>query len=104
VDKKITINQLQHYISGINHKNNDIESMFYKLIEEVGELSQSIRKNERMGSEKIIKNTVEEELYDVMYYIIRIANEMNIDLEECVLLKEDLNSKKYKRKSFFDSN
>jgi len=29
---------------------------------------------------------------------------MNIDLEECVLLKEELNSKKYKRKSFFDSN
>jgi len=55
MDKKITINQLQYYISGINHKNNDIESMFYKLIEEVGELSQSIRKNERMGSEKIIK-------------------------------------------------
>ena len=47
---------------------------------------------------------LEEELYDVLYYIIRLANVYNIDLEKSIYLKEQINAKKYNRKSICDKN
>ena len=49
-----------------------------------------------------IKGTIEEELYDVLYYIICLANIYDIDLQNSIFLKEELNSKKYNRKSICD--
>ena len=67
-----------------------------KLIEEVGELAEVIRKNQRYrgGDDKIIKGTIEEELYDVLYYVIALANIFNVDLEECCRLKEEINKER----------
>lgn len=65
-----------------------------KLIEEVGELSEVIRKNKRMN-ESNIKGTIEEELYDVLYYTLALANLYDIDLEQCHYLKDEINLKKY---------
>lgn len=70
---------------------------FYKLVEEVGELAEVIRKDKRM-EEKNIRGTIEEELSDVMYYVFMIANTYNIDLEECFRLKENLNAIRYGHK------
>lgn len=67
---------------------------FLKLIEEIGELAETIRKDERMEG-KNIKGTIEEELSDSLYYILMIANTYDIDLEECFRLKEELNNKRY---------
>lgn len=100
--KHINISDLQRSINQIDHKNNAIDKYFYKLSEEVGELAKSIRKNKRLESEGIIKDTIEEELYDIIYYVICLANLYNIDLEKCMILKEKLNSEKYNRKSIFD--
>ncbi len=100
--KHINISDLQRLINQIDHKNNAIDKYFYKLSEEVGELAKSIRKNKRLDSECIIKDTIEEELYDIIYYVICIANLYNIDLEKCMILKEKLNAEKYNRKSIFD--
>ena len=49
-----------------------------------------------------IKGTIEEELYDVLYYTIYLANLYGIDLTQCAMLKEKLNSEKYGRKSIFE--
>ncbi len=65
-----------------------------KLIEEVGELAEAIRKDERM-KEDSIKGTIEEELSDVLYYTAMIANTYDIDLENVFKLKEKYNSKRY---------
>lgn len=100
---KISISDLQSLIKKIDHKNNSIDKYFYKLTEEVGELAQSIRKDKRLKDSETIKGTVEEELYDVLYYVICLANMYDINLEECMFLKEKLNAKKYNRKSIFDS-
>ncbi len=97
----ITISDLQLLIKQIDHKNNSIDKYFYKLTEEVGELAQSIRKDKRLHNNSI-KGTVEEELYDVLYYVICLANMYDINLEECMFLKEKLNAEKYNRKSIFD--
>ena len=99
----ITIRELQRTIGGIDHKNHAVDQYFYKLTEEVGELAQVIRKNQRMGAGGI-KNTIEEELYDVLYYVVCLANQYGIDLTECAVLKEELNAEKYKRGSMFEKN
>ncbi len=100
---KISISDLQQSIKKIDHKNNAIDQYFYKLTEEVGELAQSIRKDIRLKDHHTIKGTIEEELYDVLYYVICLANMYDINLEECMVLKEKLNAEKYNRKSIFDS-
>lgn len=72
------------------------------MTEEVGGLAKVIRKDCRLASCETIKDTIEEELYDVLYYVICLANMYEIDLTQCVILKEKLNSEKYHRKSIFE--
>ena len=67
-----------------------------KLIEEFGELAENIRKNVRYDG-KNIKGTIEEEIFDVFYYIIAIANDYEIDLEKIFYIKDELNEVKYGR-------
>ncbi|MCI9279238.1 MAG: hypothetical protein HFJ02_00365 [Bacilli bacterium] len=98
----MTLQQLQKAIAKIDHKNNAIDKYFYKLSEEVGELAKVIRKDKRLKDSESIKDTIEEELYDVLYYVVCLANNFDIDLTECARLKEELNSQKYERKSIFD--
>ena len=98
----ITIKELQTKILSIENTPNAIDKYFQKLIEEVGELSRAMRKNSRLKDTNNIKGTLEEELYDVLYYTICLANMYNIDLENCAILKEKINSQKYNIPSIFD--
>lgn len=102
--KELSIKELQKCIKNINHKNNTNEKYMLKLMEEVGELAEVVRKNKRMEAGKTIKGTIEEELQDVLYYIICIANLNNIDLQECIYLKEEINCQKYNRKNMFEND
>lgn len=103
----LTLNYLQkaiQKIDGITLGDSKLaDKYFMKFIEEIGELSECIRKDKRMVDNSI-KDTIEEELYDVLYYIVCLANIYNIDLEKSILLKEQINSKKYNRKSICDDN
>ena len=102
--KELSIKELQKCIKNINHKNNSNEKYMLKLMEEVGELAEVVRKNKRMEEGKTIKGIIEEELQDVLYYIICIANLNNIDLQECIYLKEEINCQKYNRKNMFEND
>ena len=102
--KELSIKELQKCIKNINHKNNSNEKYMLKLMEEVGELAEVVRKNKRMEAGKTIKGSIEEELQDVLYYIICIANLNNIDLQECIYLKEEINCQKYNRKNMFEKD
>ncbi len=51
-----------------------------------------------------IKDTIEKELYDVLYYVMCLANIYDIDLQNSIFLKEKLNSKKYNRSSICDND
>lgn len=105
--KNITLNYLQKAIQKIDGltvgDSKPSDRYFMKFIEEVGELSECIRKDKRMVNDEI-KGTIEEELYDVLYYIIRLANVYDIDLEKAIFLKEELNAKKYNRRSICDES
>lgn len=72
------------------------QRLVLKLIEEFGELAENIRKNVRYDG-KNIKGTIEEEVFDVFYYIIAIANDYEIDLEKIFYIKDELNEVKYDR-------
>ena len=105
--KGLTLNYLQKAIQkvdGITLGDSKLaDKYFMKFIEEVGELSECVRKNKRMVDNNI-KDTIEEELYDVLYYIICLANVYDIDIEKSIFLKENINSKKYNRKSICDDS
>ena len=94
-----TLQEVQQYIKNVieirGFSNQEIEKTMLLLLEEVGELAEVIRKNKRMEKGKSIKGTIEEELQDVLYYIVCLANINDIDLQECIYLKEKLNCKKY---------
>ena len=77
-------------------KKENSRRLVLKLIEEFGELAENIRKNLRYNGENI-KGTIEEELFDIFYYIIAIANDYNIDLEEIFHIKDKINKEKYER-------
>lgn len=104
---KLTLNYLQKAIQKIDGitlgDSKPADKYFMKFIEEVGELSECVRKNKRM-TDNNIKDTIEEELYDTLYYIICLANAYDIDLEKSIFLKEEINSKKYNRKSICDDS
>lgn len=88
------VKALQKYIKDKDYKPELKEKYFLKFIEEVGELSEVIRKDLRMRDGQI-KGTIEEELYDVLYYVCALANVYDIDLETCYQLKEKLNLEKW---------
>ncbi|MCU6713145.1 hypothetical protein M6D81_31040 [Paenibacillus sp. J5C_2022] len=100
MDKALTIDNLQEFIKKTDFNPDKKEHYFYKLIEEVGELSEVIRKNKRLNDDenKTIKGTIEEELYDVLYYVAALANVYEINLEKCFRLKEELNKEKWNKK------
>lgn len=101
MEKDLTIRKLQECIKNIDHKNNMNDKYMLKLMEEVGELAEAVRKNNRMQDDQNIKGTIEEELQDVLYYIVCLANVNNIDLQNCIYLKEKINCEKYNRKNMF---
>lgn len=77
-------------------KKENIQRLILKLIEEFGELAESIRKDTRYTGTNI-KGTIEEEVFDIFYYILAIANEYNIDMEDIFKIKDKINEKKYER-------
>ena len=95
----LTIRKMQKYLKEKykRTKPEDIKNTqryFLKLIEEIGELAEVIRKDLRMVDNNI-KGTIEEELSDVLYYVLMIANTYDIDLEDCFRMKEELNRVRY---------
>ena len=101
MEKDLTIRKLQECIKNIDHKNNMNDKYMLKLMEEVGERAEAVRKNNRMQDDQNIKGTIEEELQDVLYYIVCLANVNDIDLQNCIYLKEKINCEKYNRKNMF---
>jgi len=94
---QITFSRLQEYIKKKEHHPEQMHEYFLKLAEEVGELSQAIRKNATPATESVFKGTIEEEIYDVIYYALSIANCYGIEMEKWIYIKEKFNDEKYGR-------
>lgn len=104
MDGKTSVKYLQNYIKLKDYKPELIKEYFFKLSEEVGELAGAIRKNLLRSESDPVKETIDEELWDVIYYAIAIANCYDIDLEQTIKEKESLNNVKYKTGFEFEEN
>lgn len=59
-------------------------------------MAENIRLDLRYTGENI-KGTIEEEVFDIFYYILAIANDYNIDIEKIFQIKDRYNKEKYGR-------
>ena len=104
MDGKTTVKYLQNYIKEKDYKPELKKDYFLKLSEEVGELAKSMRKDVVCGENGSIKGTIDEELWDVIYYALAIANCYDIDMERTIKIKEEINNKKYNTGIEFEEN
>lgn len=95
----ITLKQLQAYIKEKDHRPELKHQYMLKLFEEIGELAEAVRKDKLYRDTGQIKGTIDEELYDVLYYVAAIANVYGVDLETSYRLKEQLNRSRYPAQS-----
>lgn len=96
-ESNLPISALQEYIKEFDFNPADKTAYFLKLSEEMGELAEAIRKDLRLHDTGNIKGTIEEELSDMLYYVIALANVYGIDLEESFRLKDEINKLKWDR-------
>lgn len=104
MDGNTTVKYLQNYIRAKDFQPDLVKDYFIKLSEEVGELARAIRKGICMGDSQEIKGTVDEEIWDVIYYALAIANCYGIDVESVIKEKERINKIKYNYDIAFEEN
>ncbi len=97
IKKEDSLNAVQDYIKKVialrGFGNNPIEEEFLLLTEEVGELAKAIRKKKYTIDKAKIKNydNIESEIADVFIVLASICNQLDINLYEAILEKEEQN-------------
>lgn len=94
---KITIDELQAYLADRYSGWATEQSMFMKLVEEIGEVAEVL--NKRAGRKASDENDLQEqlgiELVDMIHYIVAIAAINDIDLTKLLIEKDRKASIKY---------
>lgn len=104
MDGRTTIKYLQAFIKEKDYHPELVKDYFLKLSEEVGELSRAMRKGVKAQNSNEIKGTIDEELWDVIYYALAIANLYDIDLENVIKVKSEMNESRYPSKIKFEED
>ncbi len=104
MDGKTTVKYLQSYIRQKDFQPELLKDYFLKLSEEVGELSRAMRKGLKASDINDIKGTIDEEIWDVIYYALAIANIYDIDVESVIKVKSEMNELKYPSNVKFEEN
>jgi len=76
-------------IYGDRDKRRGADGTFIWLVEEVGELSEAVRKKDRVSTQ--------EELADVFAWLLSLANVLNIDLSKSFMEKYNLSCPRCKK-------
>ena len=94
-----TLKDLQEYVvemeleRGFSHQN--ILQKCLMLGEEVGELFKAVRKKEKIKIDvKSTIGSVEEELADIIIFVLSIANRLDINIEQALRRKEEINKQR----------
>lgn len=95
MDGRTTVRYLQEFIRAKDCNPEYVKDYFLKLTEEVGELASAMRKGLKATDPEDIKGTIDEELWDVIYYAIALANIYGVDLEEVIRVKSAMNESRY---------
>ncbi len=95
-----TLGEVQEYVRqiekdrGFDKTTTNIQSCL-QLGEEIGELFKAVRKAEKMRvDEKSAIGSIDEELADILIYVMCIANRYGIDLATALREKEEVNKKR----------
>ena len=104
MDGKTSIQYLQYYIRQKDHNPELKKDYFLKLTEEVGELANAMRKNAKAPDLDHLVGSIDEELWDVMYYALAIANLYDIDMEHVIKAKAKLSESRYPCPIPFEEN
>lgn len=93
----ITIEALEQYLALRYGGWGKEESMFMKLVEEIGEVAEVLNKKagRKTNDEADINQQLGVELADMLHYIVAIAALNNLDLEKIILEKDKKASVKY---------
>ncbi|MBE6958053.1 MAG: nucleotide pyrophosphohydrolase [Ruminococcaceae bacterium] len=94
---KISIDDLQAYLTAHYSGRTTEQSMFMKLVEEIGEVAEVL--NKRAGRKATNETDLQEqlgtELADMIHYIVAIAALNDIDLSRIILEKDKKAAVKY---------
>lgn len=96
LEKSSALDELQRYVREMEEErgftSRGVVQQCLLLGEEVGELFKAVRKHEKMRTGTTsITGTVDEELADVLIYVCAIANRLDVNLEDALRRKEELN-------------
>ncbi len=97
----VTIKELQEYL--LNHYSDGgiDQSLFMKLVEEVGEVAEVL--NKKAGRKATINEDLQiqlgNELADVIHYSLAIAALNGIEMNDIIISKDKVASVKYKHKT-----
>lgn len=94
---KISIDALQAYLSDRYGGWTTEQSMFMKLVEEIGEVAEVLNKRagRKASNEDDLQEQLGTELADMIHYIVAIAAINNIDLTQIMIEKDRKASVKY---------
>ena len=95
MDGNTTVKYLQSYLKQKDFAPGKEMNYFLKLVEEVGEVSEAIFHGQFRGPGEPVKGTLDEELWDVLYYTLCLAEAYGIDMEEAIREKEQLNNLRF---------
>lgn len=97
---KITIDILEDYLLQHYTENASEQSLFMKLVEEVGEVAEilNMRAGRKAGNKKDLDKELATEIADVLHYAIAIAAINNIDLSSVILSKDKEAAVRYNHK------
>ena len=94
---KVTIEELESYLFERYGDKVDEQSLFMKLVEEIGEVAEIL--NKRSGRKKADSEDLEiqlgKELADVIHYVVAIAAVNSMNLNDIILSKDKKASLKY---------
>lgn len=94
---EVTISQLETYLRERYHGWTTEQSLFMKLVEEMGEIAEVL--NKRSGAKAAgaedLQDELGKELADLIHYAVAIAAITNIDLTNTMLDKDRVASIKY---------
>jgi dCTP diphosphatase len=76
------------------------KNLILALTSEVGELADIVcwlneEQTELKNLDEDTLNLIKEEIADIFYYVLRISNKLDIDLEDALLKKIKINERKY---------
>ena len=96
---KITVEELEVYLQGLYVGRVNDQSLFMKLVEELGETAEVLNKlsGRKRADEADLKAQLGNELADMLHYVMAIAAVNDLDMNEILLEKDKKASLKYGR-------